>query len=87
MRVHLSTPPTVGTPDELRDGMAGQHADLYRRTLDDIARVARFAADTPAQHVHVGATRSDETEMDAVNRTALEEALGALRGARAARLR
>jgi alkanesulfonate monooxygenase SsuD/methylene tetrahydromethanopterin reductase-like flavin-dependent oxidoreductase (luciferase family) len=33
------------------------------------------AVNTLAQHIHVGATRSDKSEMDAINRDAFEEAL------------
>ncbi|HEY3065988.1 MAG TPA: LLM class flavin-dependent oxidoreductase [Methylomirabilota bacterium] len=163
MKFHLFMLPTAGTRDQLVQGMVGQRADAYRRTLDDIGRIARFADDagyaglgftehhfhiegfevstnpilldlfvamqtrrlgvgqlgivlpaasplrvaediaildqisggrayagfargyqqrwvnTLAQHIHVGATRSDKTEMDALNRAAFEEALEIIR--------
>jgi alkanesulfonate monooxygenase SsuD/methylene tetrahydromethanopterin reductase-like flavin-dependent oxidoreductase (luciferase family) len=163
MRFHLFMLPTAGAPAELERGMAGQRADLYRRTLDEIGRIARLAddagyagigftehhfhiegfetstnpvlldlyvamqtrrlrvgqlgivlpaasplrvaediamldqmsggrayagfargyqqrwVDTLAQHIHVGATRSDKGEMDAINRAAFEEALEIIR--------
>lgn len=159
VRFHLFLLPTAGSRDELVQGMAGQRDDYYRRTLEEIGRIARLADDAGyaglgftehhfhiegfeistnpvlldlfvamqtrrlrvgqlgivlpaasplrvaediamldhlsggrayagfargyqqrwvnalAQHLHVGATRSDKSEMDAINRAAFEEAL------------
>lgn len=43
MEVALFVPPTVGTREELMEGLAGRRTDLYQRMLNNLTEVAQYA--------------------------------------------
>lgn len=45
MQVGFFVAPTIGTPDEMFQGMAGQRTDLYQRLITDLTDFAQYADD------------------------------------------